>query len=158
MSQLRKSSKFDTNNHHLRVELLVWQWVASHVWAKKRVVHLLVGTSQLTFLHTHWGWVENEDRYIYMCDGNILFSLCLFFRGSCFYHAGCHTKYHRLGGLKQQTFILHNSIRKLKGLWPRCLKTWLLWWLFGLPGPPFHWAPHESALWASAPLCISSFP
>lgn len=95
------------------MELLVWQWV-SHLWAEKRVVHLLVGTSQLTFWHTHWdGDRERGDRHICMCDENILFSLCLFIPWELYYLPGLPYKIPQTGWFKPQTFIFA-QLRKLK--------------------------------------------
>lgn len=120
----------------------------------KWVVHLLVGTSQLTFLHTHWDRArEWGDRYIYMCDGNILFSLCCSFVGTVL-SAWAAIQIPQTGWFKTQTFIFA-QLRKLKGHDLGACKLDFsgedLFWTSR--GAPFHWALTSSALWASAPLC-----
>lgn len=38
---------------YLGVEPPTWQWV-THIWAKMKTIHLIVGAEELIFWYTHW--------------------------------------------------------------------------------------------------------
>lgn len=94
------------------MELLVGQWV-SHLWAEKRVVHLLVGTSQLTFWHTHWdGAREWGQIHLYVWWKYFILSMFVL-SWELYYLPGLPYKIAQTGWFKPQTFIFA-QLRKLK--------------------------------------------
>ena len=140
---MRKSSR---SLIHRIIPILEWSfWWGSgcHIFGQRRgqSTYLWELPSLRSDIHTEMG-PGNEGRYIYMCDENILFCLCLFFLGSCIICLGCHTKQHRLGGLNHRHLFLRNSGSCKSVTQVPANSTFLVKTLLDFQRAPFSLGPH----------------